>query len=177
MRRTNSRSKSKKKRFEHGFRTRIADLTLLWQCPAPMQPITVRFSPRLLSSLGRANCLNGRISLAPYLKRRPALLEHVFCHELAHLVAFRLVGRSEPAHGPTWRRLMRLAGYAPSSRLAFCSNRASQPAITSFRYRHRCPICDFSRIARRPMPAWRCADCVAAGLDGRLQIDALGSNR
>ena len=37
-------------------------------------------------------------------------------------------------------------------------------------YDHWCPVCQSSRQARRPVKAWRCAACVAAGLDGRLEI-------
>ena len=35
---------------------------------------------------------------------------------------------------------------------------------------HWCPVCQSSRKARRPVKAWRCAACVAAGLDGTLEI-------
>ena len=38
------------------------------------------------------------------------------------------------------------------------------------RFLHRCPVCDFSRVAARPVRSWRCADCVAAGLGGNLVI-------
>ena len=41
---------------------------------------------------------------------------------------------------------------------------------SSFAYDHWCPVCQSSRQARRPVKAWRCAACVAAGLDGRLEI-------
>jgi hypothetical protein len=40
----------------------------------------------------------------------------------------------------------------------------------SFTYDHWCPVCQSSRQARRPVKAWRCAACVAVGLDGTLEI-------
>jgi hypothetical protein len=40
----------------------------------------------------------------------------------------------------------------------------------SIAYDHWCPVCQSSRQARRPVKAWRCAACVAAGLDGKLEI-------
>ncbi|HLE72474.1 MAG TPA: hypothetical protein VJH87_22540 [Vicinamibacteria bacterium] len=35
---------------------------------------------------------------------------------------------------------------------------------------HRCPVCQLFRAARRLMSRWRCAACVASGLEGRLSI-------
>ena len=97
---------------------RVAALGRLWSAPEAVQRVTTRFSNRLVHCLGRANATRGTISLAPALQSDPALLDQALTHELAHIVAFRLVGKTEPAHGPTWQRLMRLAGYEPSIRLA-----------------------------------------------------------
>ena len=161
--------------WQHVLSARVAELTTLWGVPGAAHTIIVQFSPRLTRSLGRADSISGRISLASCLQSDPVLLDHALCHELAHLVAFRRVGQSERVHGPTWQALMRLAGYEPVLRLAMPSVSTSKTkAIRERRYRHRCPICQATRIAARRMPAWRCADCVAAGLDGRLDIEAVG---
>ena len=151
---------------------RVAALGRLWSAPEAVQRVTTRFSNRLVHCLGRANATRGTISLAPALQSDPALLDQALTHELAHIVAFRLVGKTEPAHGPTWQRLMRQAGYEPSIRLA-APTIAPAPtrASPARRFRHTCTTCHFNRTAARRMPAWRCADCVAAGLDGVLNIE------
>ena len=160
--------------WEQLFRARVAELTELWDVSSAARSIVVRFSTRLTCSVGRADLVRGRVSLATCLRSEPALLDHALCHELAHLVAFRRVGQSERVEGPTWQALMRLAGYEPILRLAMPPVSTSKAkAIRVRRYRHRCPTCQFTRTAARRMPAWRCADCVAAGLDGRLDIEAV----
>jgi ribosomal protein L37AE/L43A len=40
-------------------------------------------------------------------------------------------------------------------------------------YTHTCPVCHFSRTARRAMPSWRCPECTAAGLGGELQVQSV----
>lgn len=135
-------------------------------------PITLRLSPRLTRHLGHADAIRNTIFLAAGLRDHPALLDQALCHELAHLVAFNLVGKAEPAHGPTWQRLMRQAGCEPIVRLpAPPAMSAPRAAKAPTRYRHTCPICHFTRFAARRMTVWRCADCVAAGLDGVLHAE------
>jgi hypothetical protein len=90
---------------------------------------------------------------------------------LAHIVAFDLVGDSERTHGPTWQRLVREAGFVPTRRLQSpATQRDSHARTRRKRFVHRCSVCSFTRIASRRMPGWRCADCVLAGLDGRLDV-------
>ena len=164
--------------WEELLRTRVANLTALWEVSGAAQAIVVCFSPRLSRSVGRANFAKSRISLATWLQSDQTLLDQALCHELAHIIAFHLVGRSEPPHGPRWQTLMRLAGYEPSLRLAMTLAPASEiKSVHAHRYRHRCPTCGFTRTAGRRMVAWRCADCAAAGLDGRLEIEAAGARR
>lgn len=149
---------------------------LLWSYPTLGQIASTRFSSRLSSVWARVNLDTGAITLAASLKRDPEHLEQVLCHELAHIVAHVLIGRSEGPHGPTWRRLVSEAGYAPMVRLPETDGIQTSPHNQRHspvrRFLHRCLVCDFSRFARRPMKEWRCADCVAAGLDGRLFITA-----
>lgn len=174
-RRVSRRGPGKATSQAEAIRERVTSLAFLWAMPAAAEAITVRFSTRLTRSLGRADLVGRRISLATWLRDDPALLDHALCHELAHVVAFILVGRSEPAHGPTWRRLMHAAGHRATTRLAAAAAPAGGAGKgEARRYRHTCPTCHFSRSAARRMPAWRCADCVAAGLDGRLEIEPLG---
>ncbi len=37
-------------------------------------------------------------------------------------------------------------------------------------WEHHCPVCQLGKLARRPVPQWRCADCREAGLKGELVI-------
>jgi predicted SprT family Zn-dependent metalloprotease len=151
--------------------SRIAQLANLWSIPDLAVTVEVRFSRRLTRSLGRADASTGRIALAAFLESEPALCDAALCHELAHLAAFRLVGRSERPHGPTWQRLVRAAGHEPTLRLPVDANDLDEHAPRQRRrFTHFCPVCQFTRTAARPMRGWRCADCIAAGLDGRLKI-------
>lgn len=71
------------------------------------------WNPRLRTTIGRAFLKEGRVELNPVLlARHPQETRKVVIHEFAHLVAFRRAKR-EPAHGPTWRALMRAAGQPP----------------------------------------------------------------
>lgn len=57
------------------------------------------------------------------------------------------------------------------------SHRSASPAAAMSAprvlYTHTCPVCHFSRTARRAMPSWRCPECTAAGLDGELRIQSV----
>ncbi len=176
--RRESRSTTDESARERLARARIAELAALWGVPGAADAITVRFSGRLSRSLGRADSARGRVTLATSLRGDEELLDQALCHELAHLIAFFLVGRDEPAHGPTWKHLMRLAGHQPAVRLSSPAAAAAGPeAKEARRYRHRCPVCQFARVASRRMPRWRCADCAAAGLGGLLEVELEGRPR
>ena len=88
---------------------------------------------------------------------------------------------SHAPHGPEWRELMAIAGYpkargahwrchSPAGRSPQQTQQPKPRTPTSIAYDHWCPVCQSSRQARRPVKAWHCAACVAAGLDGRLEI-------
>jgi hypothetical protein len=88
------------------------------------------------------------------------------------------VGCSERPHGPTWQRLVRAAGYEPTLRLPVDANEQDERAPRQrLRFTHSCPVRHFTRTAKRRMPAWRCADCAAVGLDGQLEITPVGRPR
>ena len=157
---------------------RVGELARLWSMPDLAASVSIRFSSRLTRSLGRADAATGRIALAVFLAEDPALLDAALCHELAHLAAFRLVGTSERPHGPTWQRLVRQAGHIPTLRLPVGQCEVgSRLATEAVRFVHSCPVCHFTRMAARRIPAWRCADCAAAGLDGRLEITPVEQRR
>ena len=146
----------------------------LWSYPELSRMASTRFSTRLLKAWARVNLDTRTITLTSSLMKDPERLDQVLCHELAHIVAYSLVGRSERPHGPTWQRLVTKAGYLPVVQLPeSTANKCglySQSRGPAPWFLHGCPICDFARVARRRMKSWRCADCVAAGLDGLLII-------
>jgi hypothetical protein len=103
-------------------------------------------------------------------------LTDVLTHEAAH--AALVQGNAKPArpHGPEWRKLMAQAGKPGARATRWCRSYKPEPTKPRLRnsrtttYDHWCPVCQASRPARRPVRAWRCAACVAAGLEGRLEI-------
>jgi predicted SprT family Zn-dependent metalloprotease len=157
---------------------RVGELARLWSMPDLAASVSVRFSSRLTRSLGRADAAKGRIALAAILADDPALLDAALCHELAHLAAFRLVGTAERPHGPTWQRLVGQAGHVATLRLPISEGHVGDRLATEApRFVHSCPVCQFTRIATRRKPSWRCADCAAAGLEGRLEITPVERRR
>ena len=151
-----------------------------WGVPDLPDHLSVGFSERMTRALGRCHLGSGRIRLAAHLREGPtALLEEVLCHEAAHVALHRLQERAQAPHGPDWRQLVEAAGYparlrAPAGTVHAA---AARRTVRSARYAHRCPICHTVRIARRPVPAWHCAECVAAGLKGTLEITRVASER
>ncbi len=101
------------------------------------------------------------------------LRDEIVCHEAAHLVVFERHGRGGRPHGREWQELMRRVGLAPRVRIQLApddaarSVRAASPRV---QFEHRCPVCQMSRLARRPMSRWRCRACVRAGRSGRLEV-------
>jgi predicted SprT family Zn-dependent metalloprotease len=150
----------------------------LWGVEALGERVQIVTTTRLRVSLARAQPRPGRIALHPDLLRSPARLERVLCHEAAHLAAYELHGPRIRPHGPEWQRLVKLAGHIPEVR-----GRSSRPRealarpTTRARWEHRCPVCQMLRVARRHVSAWRCAACVAAGLEGQLEIHRVEEER
>jgi predicted SprT family Zn-dependent metalloprotease len=156
----------------------LRQLALLWRRPAVAR-LQVVVNPDLRRTLGRFSQRTGQIELSPRVLS-PGAMKDILVHEAAHAaLAFGTTMRGRP-HGAEWRQLMALAGSADARAARWCrrtkydtasqSNRTQLRAGTSFRYDHWCPVCQASRTARRPVRAWRCAACVAAGLAGRLEI-------
>ena len=156
----------------------------LWNVPGLTDSLSVSFSSRLRTSLGRARPSSGRVILhrALLAATTSALLE-VLCHEAAHVAVARLArttgNRRARPHGPEWKELMSAAGFLPRRtvpREAFLASldsdgaRAMMSASTRDSVLHTCPVCHAWRRARRVVRAWRCAACVANGLSGNLVI-------
>lgn len=148
----------------------IARYAELWSRPNLCEMVSMRFSARLSKSWARTNLETRTITLAVTLRGDLARLEEVLCHELAHIVAYDSIGCREGPHGRTWKELVLIGGFEPRLRLAHGDDAPRTIVRRPSRFLHRCPVCDFSRVAARPIRAWRCADCVAAGLGGNLVI-------
>jgi len=163
-------------------RRNLKTLARLWRCPS-IADATCVVNSRLSASLGMCRPAASSIQLSPRLLGRCVRVRReVLCHEAAHLAVRALHGAGARAHGAEWRQLMTQAGFTPRISIPGTS-RSTQEAVPSaprrartvpgWRYEHRCPVCQFTRFARRPVGAWRCAACAAAGLDGGLAITRL----
>lgn len=136
--------------------------------------VEVTFSSSLKRRLGRALPTRGRVLLSETLRSAPsAVLREVLVHELAHIVAFRQHGASAKPHGAEWRGLVSGVGFPARTALPAGPSEVRRKATGEYLY--FCPVCQARRRARRPMPRWRCAACVAQGLEGRLVLE--GSRR
>ena len=147
--------------------------TRLWGLPGLEDALTITFSSRLQRALGRCVPAQGRITLHSSLaSARADKMAAVLCHEAAHVGAFVLHGRRIRPHGAEWAALVQSAGFPPhvSVRHTAITRTSEAQHSSSFRVEHRCPVCQSERWARRSVPQWRCAECVAAGLEGRLVV-------
>jgi predicted SprT family Zn-dependent metalloprotease len=148
----------------------VEDWAKIWDIPDLAATVEIRFSDRLKSSLGRCKPSLGLLTLSAELEGGdPGLLAEVLCHEIAHVAAYRLHGARAAAHGSEWRALVRVAGFEPRV-IARESPAPRQRRRRRRRYEHRCEVCQSVRYGGRPVPQWRCAECVDAGLHGKLVI-------
>jgi predicted SprT family Zn-dependent metalloprotease len=149
-------------------------LARLWK-HADLERIPVRTNARLTVSAGRWNAPAGVIEIARLSSRTDRKRREVLCHEAAHAVVWARHGRKAKPHGPEWQALMRQAGFEPRASLIRCGHR-TEPKIGQA-FRHTCPVCHFSKRAKRRMSLWRCPECRAAGLEGALRIERVRASR
>jgi len=144
----------------------------LWGVPALADTVSVCVNTRLRSSVARVVVVDRCIELGPLFFSASVNQREVLCHELAHVAARLKHGRQMRPHGPEWRDLVRAAGFEPRARLPGVSllRSGARRHRWARRYEHRCPVCQSAWYARKRMTAWRCPDCAAAGLRGRLHI-------
>lgn len=151
----------------------------IWGLPRIEERLEIRFSPRFRSSLGRCAPASGEIRLAAFLCDGPSdLLQEALCHEAAHAAVHELHGRAAKPHGTEWRELMRAAGFEPRARIParLLEGVAPRRRQAQGGWLHRCPVCQVSRVARRPVHRWRCAACRNDGLDGRLLVTRVSAD-
>ena len=148
--------------------------TARWGLPGLEYGIRVRFSRRLHRTLGRCRPERGEIVLHAALQDAPTRrLASVLCHEAAHIAAYQLFGSGANPHGEEWATLVHAAGFRPAVRASLRSSADNTPRVsrrTPMRglVVHRCPVCQTERVAKQVVRGWRCAECVAAGLEGLL---------
>lgn len=148
----------------------------VWASPSLADRVQVVVNHRLSVSLARSMTAANVIELSPGLLTRGRRLRlEVLCHEAAHLALSTRVGPETRPHGQEWAELMRAAGFEP--RATFASRCRPDHAtgtprrrIANSIYEHRCPVCQFTRRARRPVSVWLCKRCVETGLPGKLLI-------
>jgi predicted SprT family Zn-dependent metalloprotease len=171
-------------------------LAILWHRRAVAGTQVVVHSG-LRRTLGRFSQRTRQIELSPAVLFGETLID-VLTHEAAHAALAECTTRPVRPHGPEWQQLMAAAGIADARATRWCqranrdkasvTHRTSpqpgggtqrtqvRPAGTQPRpkpattFDHWCPVCQASRPAKKPVRAWRCAACVAAGLQGRLEI-------
>ncbi|MGH7333365.1 MAG: SprT-like domain-containing protein [Candidatus Rokuibacteriota bacterium] len=146
-----------------------------WGLPALGQSVQVEWGRRFRRSLGRVHLDRRLVRLSAELAAAPiTVLHEVLCHEVAHLAARDLHGRHCQPHGPEWVTLVRAVGFEARPRIPWSAPPSPSHRIAPRRrYVHHCPVCHFQRAAGRPVRQWRCAECVAVGLSGRLEISSL----
>jgi predicted SprT family Zn-dependent metalloprotease len=158
-------------------RALLSELAATWRCPG-LLAVTCVVNERLTGSLGRYRSRSGVIELSAALLSMPwRVRREVVVHEAAHAALHLLHGPTQRPHGVDWAALMATAGLEPRRRvLRPTSLPASMRArAVPRRYAHRCPVCQFTRIASRPVRFWRCPSCLETGLDGDLLIDLIES--
>lgn len=148
----------------------------MWGNPVLARQVAVLEASRLRSALGRCKPDRAEIRIASFLIHEPSrLLDEVICHECAHVAVHARHGADVRPHGKEWQALVRQAGYEPRVRIPAEGRelRSVRNRQRRFVWMHRCPICQMTRMAGRPVPQWRCASCASSGLDGQLVIEKL----
>lgn len=143
-----------------------------WGTPALASSLRIEFSPRLRRAFGRCYQDERLIRLTPsLLDTQSHLLAEILCHEAAHAAVYERHGAVAKPHGEEWEEMMRLAGFEPRVRIpVVVRNTTREAASDRVVYLHRCPVCDLSRHAARPMHSWRCRTCVGTKSQGQLVI-------
>ena len=172
----------------------VSEWGRLWGVPELAERVSISFSRRMQRSLGRCQPARARVRIAGHLEDAPReLLEEVLCHEVAHAAAYLLLGPKAKPHGPEWSEMVRQAGFEPRTRApailagpsrATSSDPTQAPSPAGRgttgqgeRFEHRCPVCQTTRVARRPVPSWHCAECLDAGLPGAMLISRVPAPR
>lgn len=150
----------------------LKSLAVVW-CHPRVSSLLIVVNPRLRTTLARWKPPGDVIQVNPAaLKRGPKKLREIVCHEAAHVVVWDRHGRKARPHGPEWKQLMRAAGFEPQAVLMRCVPPKHRKAH-GLRFRHFCSVCHFERIGKKRVANWRCPECRAIGLSGRLRVEQI----
>jgi len=143
-----------------------------WGVPELPNRITLRFNPRLRSTVARWVITSHSLEVGSRFYARRSDSREVLCHEFAHAAAVSKHGRAAQPHGPEWQRLVREAGYEPKAyrRKDRLPRFIRGQAVGLLSYEHRCLVCQSVRYGKKAVQQWRCPECSAAGLSGKLVI-------
>ena len=145
-------------------------LRTLWR--VRLAGIAIVPNARLRTTLARYRPATARLELSNTAARSRDL-PRILVHELAHAAAVELHGRRVRPHGKEWKALVEAAERAGLTTPGRGTRRKpAQP--TAARYTHTCPVCQFSKTAKRRVTTWRCPDCLANGLPGIFAIERRG---
>ena len=154
-------------------------LAVLWRQPAVAR-VRVVVHPGLRRTLGRYSLRTRRIELSPAVLSPKSPDRRPDPRSRARGPRHRDRDQASPpprpgmatAHGPG--RPARCPSHPlvpPREARSSHSPKPQQPQPKPpTTYDHWCPVCQATRPAKKPVRAWRCAACVAAGLQGRLEI-------
>ncbi len=165
--------RSQRDRVLDACRAHLASLARVWR-HARISRLDVTVNPNLRSTLARWMPPSNVLEISARVKSRGAqALREIITHEAAHVVVWDRSGRAVRPHGQEWSALMRAAGSEPRATLVRCGYRIG--SRDNVRIRHFCSVCHFSRFAKRRMPRWRCPECRAIGLEGKLEVERVSS--
>jgi len=125
-----------------GLRNLLKHCLGVWELGELRSEIELRLSYRMTRTIGSANPVKNRITLAAWLFDQPQeIIDEVLCHEAAHLAAHHLHGPGIRPHGREWQALMRRAGLTPRIRIPL----PNPPPVSKSRRRR--PGSRFGRVA------------------------------
>jgi len=158
-------------------REQLERLAATWST-SELKAIALAVHPGLRRTIARYDPSARTIELRADTVASPRL-NAVLVHEAAHAAVCQQhgTGQTRP-HGPEWPRLMEAAGHAAERRLDLghlClapsrKDKGEQGRNGQARYDHVRAVCQSRRAAKKRLREWRCANCVADGLPGRLEI-------
>lgn len=158
------------------FATELRAWSLLWHVPSLGSLVRVTLNSRLRATLARYVVKTRTIEVGSGFFRLRKRRLAVLCHEAAHAAVALKFSPTERPHGPIWTSLVEAAGYPaqPTWVVPRRQGTSKRPDIRNtgkrLAYEHRCPVCQFRRLAGRPVREWRCPECAEAGLPGMLTV-------
>jgi predicted SprT family Zn-dependent metalloprotease len=170
-------AKAKPFRLSKALQEDMQSWSRLWGLPNLSHEVSVRFNRRLRTTVARLLRDADIIEVGPRFIAARSKRREILCHELAHAAATRVASRRLSPHGADWSAFVERAGFRPVSHLKIPTESSRPTKLARSRYEHRCPVCQFVRLARRPVSRWKCAECVRCGLSGKLIISLLTACR